>query len=260
MDGRGVPDRDHRHGSIVPCVVSSDPIQVAFGHRPNHSTPTLLADRRLDNTPPIFSDAFRRDLDSLIRWRRDVRAFRAEPLSRETVALLLEAMDAAPSVGLSQPWRPVRIQSGTARAQVLANFKAANAEALADQPAARQAHYAKLKLEGLKTAPEHLAVFCDPNPDQGGGLGRHTLSHAIHASAICAIMQLWLVARAHGIGVGWVSILDPDRLIRDLDVPGDWDFVAYLCIGFPADQSDTPELERVGWERRRPPDTRRLTR
>lgn len=214
----------------------------------------------MDESPPDFNDAFRRDLDSLIRWRRDVRAFRTTPLPEETVSQLLDAMDTAPSVGLSQPWRTVRVRSPEARARVRANFEAANTEALSAQPTSRQAAYARLKLEGLDTAPEHVAAFCDPDPDQGHTLGRRTMPHMVHASAVCAVMQLWLVARAHDIGVGWVSILDPDQLARDLAVPDDWDFIAYLCIGFPAIHSDTPELERAGWDQRSPPETRRITR
>jgi 5,6-dimethylbenzimidazole synthase len=144
----------------------------------------------------------------------------------------------------------LRVQSEAARAAVRANFKAANAEALAGYSGEQAALYSKLKLAGLDRAPVHLAVFCDDETPKGAGLGARTMPQTRRYSVVGAITQFWLLARAHGLGVGWVSILDPDELARDLDAPKGWAFVGYLCIGYPEEESLTPELEQAGWEMR----------
>lgn len=197
-------------------------------------------------------------LSRLFRWRRDVRHFRTDALCPDTVNDLLAEADMAPSVGLSQPWRWVHVESASARAAIRANYKAANAEALAAQDDCRRGLYARLKLAGLDEAPVQIAVFCDEGTEQGARLGTHTMPEMRRYSVVCAVFQLWLAARARGVGLGWVSILDPDRLTRDLDVPADWRLIAYLCLGYPAEDHDDPELERAGWETRRthPPLTR----
>ncbi|MDH3668608.1 MAG: nitroreductase family protein, partial [Paracoccaceae bacterium] len=103
-------------------------------------------------------------------------------------------------------------------------------------------------------------VFCDEETGQGSGLGAGTMPEMRRYSVVCAVMQLWLSARAEGLGAGWVSILDPDRLTRDLDVPDAWRLIAYLCLGWPEEEQADPELERAGWEDRRGIDNRVLTR
>ncbi len=202
--------------------------------------------------PPAFDDAFRDRLDMLFAWRRDVRCFRTTPLEEETVQALLATACRAPSVGLSQPWRLVRVREAGRRAALRALFETANAEALAQQPGERAGLYARLKLAGLDDAPEHLAVFVEPDPATGHGLGRATMPETVAYSAVLAIHTLWLAAAARGIGVGWVSILDPQAVSAALDVPARWQLVGYLCIGYPAEASPVPELERAGWERRLP--------
>lgn len=187
-----------------------------------------------------------------MRWRRDVRRFRSEPVPEDLLSRVTDTLALAPSVGLSQPWRVVRVQSAERRAAIRANFLRANHEALAAMPGHRASDYARLKLEGLDSAPEHLAIFCDPEPVQGHGLGRRTMPQTVHASAVCAIMQMWLMARACGLGMGWVSILEPHEVNAALDVDPAWHFVAYLCLGWPQERLDSPELERAGWEQRRP--------
>ena len=156
----------------------------------------------------------------------------------------------APSVGLSQPWRFVTVDCPARRAAVRANFELCNGAALADQ-GGRAGAYARLKLAGLDSAPCHLAVFVDRDPVQGGGLGRSTMPETAAYSAVLAIHTLWLAARAAGLGVGWVSILDAGEVARVLDVPGGWGLVGYLCVGYAAGEEETPELERAGWEWRR---------
>lgn len=197
-----------------------------------------------------FSRDFQDDLRDLMRWRRDVRRFRADPVDEALLAEALGAFCLAPSVGLSEPWRLVRVDGASARAAVLANFEAANADALMGYSGDKAARYAGLKLSGMREAPVQLAVFSDEETDKGAGLGRATMPEMLRYSVVSALMLFWLAARARGLGVGWVSILDPDRLARDLDAPAGWRLVAYLCVGWPEDDAETPELERLGWEDR----------
>lgn len=200
---------------------------------------------------PVFGPAFQAELEALLVWRRDVRRFRRDALPPGMLERLLGLAELAPSVGLSQPWRFVRVASPERRALVRANFESANAEALADYSGSRAALYARLKLAGLEDAPEQLAVFCERAPEQGHGLGRRTMPETLQYSTVCAVHTLWLAARAAGIGLGWVSILDAEALCRDLEVPESWCLVAYLCLGYPEEEHDDPELARRGWEERR---------
>ena len=135
-----------------------------------------------------------------------------------------------------------------------------NAEALADFSGSRAALYARLKLSGLGEAPEQLAVFAETAPEQGHGLGRRSMPETLQYSAVCAVHTLWLAARAAGIGLGWVSILDAGEVSRDLEVPESWRLVAYLCLGYPEEEHDDPELARRGWEQRRAPGPLYVTR
>ena len=200
---------------------------------------------------PRFSPQFRDELTELMRWRRDVRRFRTDPVDDAVLRACLEGFALAPSVGLSEPWRLIRVQSPAARAAALANFEAANADALAGYAGDRAWRYSRLKLSGLQEAPVQIAVFCAEDTAKGAGLGVQTMPEMRRYSVVGAVTQFWLVARAHGLGVGWVSILDPARLDRALDAPEGWALVAYLCVGWPETDSATPELERAGWEDRR---------
>jgi len=205
--------------------------------------------------PPrtAFDFAFRVQLRELLSWRRDVRRFRRDPLPSGTLESLIELACLAPSVGLSQPWRFVVVDNGAARAAIRRNFQACNAEALAAQAPQRANLYASLKLAGLDDAPCHFAVFADRDTEQGHGLGRHTMPEMIEYSAVTAVHTIWLAARAQGIGLGWVSIVDPDVVARILDVPAGWKFIGYFCLGYPQSDDSVPELQRCGWERRSSP-------
>ena len=200
---------------------------------------------------PHFDDAFRAQLRALLAWRRDVRRFRCDPLPDGTVERLIETACLAPSVGLSQPWRFVLVDAPERRGAIAANFAECNAAALRRQPSDRSGLYARLKLAGLGEAPCHLAVLADPATEQGHGLGRLTMPEMIDYSAVAAVHTLWLAARAEGIGMGWVSILDPTAVRVILDVPAAWRLIGYFCLGYPAAADHTPELEREGWETRR---------
>ena len=201
---------------------------------------------------PRFDDGFRAQLGELFAWRRDVRRFRPEPLPPGQLDRLLAVADGAPSVGLSQPWRFVTVDDPARRLAIRENFERSNAAALQAQADERAGRYARLKLAGLDEAPCHLAVCVDPNPAQGGGLGRATQPETTAYSAVLAIHTLWLAARTEGVGVGWVSILDPAAALAALDVPASWRLVAYLCLGLPLHEDDVPELQREGWARRNP--------
>jgi len=199
---------------------------------------------------PEFPADFREKLLDLLIWRRDVRRFRRDPLPEGCLDRLLQTAALAPSVGLSQPWRFVIVDSPERRAAVIVNFERANAAALAAQDGGDAQHYARLKLAGLKEAPVHLAVFADRGTAQGRGLGRRTMPETIEYSVVLATHTLWLAARAEGVGLGWVSILETDEIAGILEIPADWSFIGYLCVGYPEMADDTPALEREGWERR----------
>jgi 5,6-dimethylbenzimidazole synthase len=202
-------------------------------------------------TPLRFDAAFQEQFATLLRCRRDVRHFRPGPLPEGMLERLLDLAHLSPSVGLSQPWRFVIVDDPVRRAAVRASFEACNAEALADQSGQRASLYARLKLAGLDGAPCHLGVFVEPLPEQGHGLGRRTMPETVAYSAVAAVHTLWLVARMQGVGLGWVSILEPSAVVRALEVPLHWQFIGYLCLGYPAGEQDVPELEREDWETRR---------
>ena len=204
--------------------------------------------------------AFRAAFMELLAWRRDVRSFRPEPLPHGLISELIAATALAPSVGLSQAWRFVRVVSPAAREGVREIFRRCNAEALSGYDGEDAALYGRLKLAGLDQAPEHIAVFSDPTTPRGKGLGRRTMPQSLDYSVVTAVHTLWLLARTRGVGVGWVSILDPAQVTDVLDVPQGWSLIAYLCLGFPCEVGRTPELERQGWETRVTAESLMLTR
>jgi 5,6-dimethylbenzimidazole synthase len=155
-----------------------------------------------------------------------------------------------PRSGTSQPWRFVKVGSPERRDRIRESFRACSREALAGYGGERARRYAALKLSGLDVAPVQLAVFVDPDPEAGAGLGRRTMPETVPYSAVLAIHTLWLAARARGIGLGWVSILDPGEVRGILDIDEAWSLVAYLCLGLPEEEHLDPELERAGWQGR----------
>jgi 5,6-dimethylbenzimidazole synthase len=200
--------------------------------------------------PPRFDEPFRRQLDELFRWRRDVRRFKPEPIALGLLDEIVASAALAPSVGNSQPWRFVKVNDPARRDRIRESFRSSNRDALAGYRGERAHLYASLKLAGLDAAPVHLAVFVDPDPEAGAGLGRRTMPETVPYSAVVAIHTMWLAARARDIGLGWVSILDPLEVRRALDVDEAWSFVAYLCLGLPEEEHLDPELERAGWQAR----------
>jgi 5,6-dimethylbenzimidazole synthase len=205
----------------------------------------------LPTVSPAFDEAERKAIYRVIRARRDVRrGFLSESLPDALLTRLLRAAHDAPSVGLMQPSRFVVIRSLEIRQRVHAAFLQANQQALTKYVGARHDQYADLKLEGILEAPQNLCILCDAESAQGHGLGRQTMPQTAVYSTVCAIQNLWLAARAEGVGVGWVSILEPDALRSVLAIPAHIEPVAYLCLGYVDTFGTEPELERVGWERR----------
>jgi 5,6-dimethylbenzimidazole synthase len=188
-----------------------------------------------------------------IATRRDVRrGFLEKPLPDDLIHRLLSAAHSAPSVGLMQPSRFIVIRDYDVRRAVHEAFLQANKQAMETYTAERREHYTSLKLEGILEAPQNLCVLSDPQSERGHQLGRHTMPETAIYSTVCGIQNLWLAARAEGVGVGWVSILDPDRLREILHIPANIVPVGYFCLGYVGRFATEPELERFGWECRIP--------
>jgi 5,6-dimethylbenzimidazole synthase len=203
------------------------------------------------NLPRDFDEAERRAIYRVIAERRDVRrGFIDTPLPDAVLERLLQAAHCAPSVGLMQPSRFIVIRDRDIRQSVHTIFEAANHQAKQIYTGERAESYSNLKLEGILEAPQNLCVLCDHESRRGSELGRQTMPETAIYSTICAIQNLWLAARSEGVGVGWVSIVDPAKLSQLLCIPNHMTMVAYLCIGYVDGFAAEPDLERLGWERR----------
>ncbi|GBR10392.1 5,6-dimethylbenzimidazole synthase [Acetobacter oeni] len=187
-------------------------------------------------------------LHRVLRWRRDVRHFRTDPINEPVLTRLRDAMDLAPSVGNARPWRVIRVTSQALRAAVRADFIRCNAKAVQTYDGQQREDYLRLKLAGLDNAPLQLAVFTVTDPPEGHALGRQSMPDTLNASTSMAIHTLWLAARVENLGLGMVSILDPVLMERLFDTPADWRFSAYLCLGHPEFEDDKPLLHRTGWQ------------
>jgi len=195
----------------------------------------------------------RQGLYRTIVTRRDVRSqFVSDPIADDALARLLVAAHWAPSVGFMQPWSFILVQDMAIRAQVKDAFEKASAEAALMFEGERRDQYKTLKLEGILDAPLNLCITCDRDRDGPVVLGRTHIPTMDLYSTVCAVQNLWLAARAEGLGVGWVSILDESRLKTILGLPEKIVPVAYLCIGHVDHFLDAPELEAVGWRKRLP--------
>ena len=189
-------------------------------------------------------------LQEIILHRRDVRGnrFVDKPVEQDVIDQLLRAALHAPSVGFSQPWEFVLIRDRAIRQQIKDSFDGVN-NAARQVFGGRQEQYARLKLEGILESAINIAVFYKPSPDPV--LGQTAMAEAGLYSVVCAIQNMWLMARALNIGLGWVSILDADRVCRILNAPSGLRLVAYLCIGYTDGFLSQPELELLEWEKRR---------
>jgi 5,6-dimethylbenzimidazole synthase len=194
-----------------------------------------------------FSDAERAAVYRAIRERRDVRRFRPDPVPDDVVDRLVRAAAHAPSVGYSQPWNFLLIRDPPLRRQIHEAFVRANTEAQALFPPERRDRYAALKLEGILDSALNVCVTCDRNRFGPVVLGRTCQPDMDLYSTVCAVQNLWLAARAEGVGVGWVSILRTEDLRRLLGLPDGVVPVAYLCVGYPEAFAAEPELKTAGW-------------
>lgn len=200
-----------------------------------------------------FSDDERRGVYRAIYERRDVRSrFVAEALPDDVLSRILDAAHRAPSVGFMQPWEFIVITDADVRRAVREQFDDANRRAADAYTGARRDLYDRLKLEAIVDSAVNLCVTCDPAVARGHGLGRQTAPHTAIYSAVCAIQNCWLAARAEGVGVGWVSILDADAIHRILTIPPHIVIVGYLCLGYVSAFDAEPALATQGWERRVP--------
>jgi 5,6-dimethylbenzimidazole synthase len=196
-----------------------------------------------------FSEEEKLGVYRAIAERRDVRSqFLPAPIPDAILARLLWAAHCAPSVGLMQPWEFIVISDDAVKQRVGDLFDRANRMAAEVYERERRVLYDSLKLAGILEAPINLCVTCHPTVTRGFGLGRQTMPETAHYSSVCAVQNLWLAARAEGIGVGWVSILDPVELRQALAIPPEVDPVAYLCLGYVDEFLSRPELEVKGWE------------
>ncbi len=195
--------------------------------------------------------AERRGVYRAVHERRDVRSqFLPDQIPDQILAQLLDAAHHAPSVGFMQPWNFIVIRDRGVRAAVRDAFLQERVRAAALYQEPRRSQFLALKLEGILDAPLNLCVTCDPTRGGPHVLGRSAIPETDVYSTCCAIQNFWLAARAEGVGVGWVSIVHPEELKRILGIPAPVIAVAYLCVGYVSDFSDTPDLERAGWRAR----------
>ncbi|MEV5272816.1 nicotinate-nucleotide--dimethylbenzimidazole phosphoribosyltransferase [Streptomyces werraensis] len=202
---------------------------------------------------PGYADAEREAVLKVMRERRDIRnGFRGDPIPHEVLLRVLEAAHTAPSVGHSQPWDFVVIRSEETRRrmhELAMRQREAYAKTL---PKGRAKQFKELKIEAILDTPVNIVVTADPTRGGRHTLGRHTQPQMAPYSSALAVENLWLAARAEGLGVGWVSFFDEREMVRALDLPEHLEVVAYLCVGYVDEFPDEPELMQAGWSKRRP--------
>ena len=198
-----------------------------------------------------FSESEREAVYRAIFTRRDVRSqFLPTRIGDEVLTRLLTAAHHAPSVGFMQPWNFILVKSGETKIKIKNAFASANADAAQMFGAEQRPLYSTLKLEGILEAPINLCITCDRSRAGPVVLGRtHSFDTDLY-STVCAVQNLWLAARAEGIGVGWVSIINDEQLADILGLPIQVKPVAYLCLGYVAQLYNEPELAARGWRQR----------
>ncbi|MGW4197387.1 nicotinate-nucleotide--dimethylbenzimidazole phosphoribosyltransferase [Streptomyces sp. NPDC005004] len=202
---------------------------------------------------PAYNDAEREAVLKVIRERRDIRnGFRGDPIPHEVLLRVLEAAHTAPSVGHSQPWDFVVIKSAETR-RAMHDLAMSQREAYAKSlPKGRAKQFKEMKIEAILDTPVNIVVTADPTRGGRHTLGRHTQPQMAPYSSALAVENLWLAARAEGLGVGWVSFFDEREMVRALGLPEHLEVVAYLCVGYVDEFPDEPELMQAGWSKRRP--------
>ncbi|MEV7834498.1 nicotinate-nucleotide--dimethylbenzimidazole phosphoribosyltransferase [Streptomyces subrutilus] len=202
---------------------------------------------------PAYADAEREAVLRVMRERRDIRkGFRTDPIPHEVLLRVLEAAHTAPSVGHSQPWDFVVIRSAETR-RTMHELAERQREAYAKSlPKGRAKQFKELKIEAILDTPVNIVVTADPTRGGRHTLGRHTQPQMAPYSSALAVENLWLAARAEGLGVGWVSFFDEREMVRALGLPEHLEVVAYLCVGYVDEFPEEPELAQAGWSQRRP--------
>jgi 5,6-dimethylbenzimidazole synthase len=228
----------------VVLTVSGIPVQIKS--RANNETDVI------DDISQEFSSSKKEGLYSAIYGRRDVRQFKPDHIPSKTLKTILNAAHHAGSVGFMQPWNFIVIDDHDIKKRIAKNFSEANEEASRHYSGERRDLYSSLKLEGILDAPINICVTCDRERSGPHVLGRNTVLDTDVFSTCCAVQNLWLAARAEGLGVGWVSILSMEKLKAVLGIPKEIVPVAYLCVGYTDQFLKQPLLEKVGWAKRVP--------
>ena len=215
--------------------------------------PSRAAERAADPTGWRFAEPERAAVHRVIAERRDIRRFRPDDVPEDILSRVLQAAHRAPSVGLMQPWRIIIVRDLATRAAIRG---LAQRERLrqADRFDERARQFLDQKIEGIVEAPLGLCVCCDPGDPSVEVLGRGTIPDTDVYSTACAVENLWLAARAEGLGVGWVSVYRPPDLRALLGIPERVEPIAYLCLGWPDERPVRPGLETAGWAARTPLD------
>ncbi|MEU2965691.1 nicotinate-nucleotide--dimethylbenzimidazole phosphoribosyltransferase [Streptomyces ardesiacus] len=262
LDTRGAGQEDHAAdapGATHPAPTATPDVpagqQAPAPQEPAHDAGTAAAEARRPAGPaaPAYDDAEREAVLKVMRERRDIRnGFRSDPIPHEVLLRVLEAAHTAPSVGHSQPWDFVVIRSADTRRamhELAMRQRDAYAKSL---PKGRAKQFKELKIEAILDTPVNIVVTADPTRGGRHTLGRHTQPQMAPYSSALAVENLWLAARAEGLGVGWVSFFDEREMVRALGLPEHLDVVAYLCVGYVDEFPDEPELMQAGWSKRRP--------
>ena len=198
-----------------------------------------------------FTDDERDAVYKTIYARRDIRRFRDDPIPEAVLERLIQAAHHAPSVGFSQPWDLVVVRDDETKAEIAEIADRAIAAAREGYKEPRRSEFAALKLEGIRESPINICVTCDPTRGAPHVLGRSSMKQTDVYSTCLAVQNLWLAARAEGVGVGWVSVLYPSELQAVLEIPPHIKPVAYLCLGYPEDGfPEEPVLQQEGWRER----------
>ncbi len=214
---------------------------VTRGHRPE-------GDTAANNE---FSFQEREALYRIILLRRDVRSeFTGEPIPRDVLRRILLAAHLAPSVGFMQPWNFLLITDLSLRREIKLLAETERHAFAQTLPSDRSRLFARIKVEGILESSMNICVTCDGSRAGPHVLGKHSIPETAVYSACLAVGNLWLAARAEGIGVGWVSFYRKDDLRRILGIPKDIDPLAYLCVGPVSHFQPSPDLEQRGWQRR----------
>ncbi|MFD7986344.1 nicotinate-nucleotide--dimethylbenzimidazole phosphoribosyltransferase [Kitasatospora indigofera] len=253
-EGTAIADRTDPAASVAdPAVEPSD--AVVDGAAPGAVAEPQPEAPAVPRPPAAqgFDDAGREAVHQVIRERRDIRnGFRPDPIPHEVLIRVLEAAHTAPSVGYSQPWDFVVIRSAKTRRkmhELAERQRVAYADSL---PKGRAKQFKEIKIEAILDTPVNIVVTADRTRGGRHTLGRHTQPQMAPYSAALAVENLWLAARAEGLGVGWVSFFDEDEMVRELGLPEHLEVVAYLCVGYVDSFPAEPELQQQGWAKKRP--------